>query len=77
MLKKCFQKGKDNLKKLKLKKQTIIEAFKAEKSTPKDNTLPLEEHAYRLEVVSELLKAGWYSDQENRHASASSGEKWL
>ena len=56
--KKKHQKGKDNLKKSKLKEQTIIEAFKAEKSTAKDNTLRLEERAYRIKVISELLKAG-------------------
>ena len=55
---KKHQRGKDNLKKSKLREQTIIEAFKAEKSNPKDNTLPFEERAYRLEVVSEFLKAG-------------------
>lgn len=55
---KKHQKGKDHLKKSKLKEQTIIEAFKAEKSTTKDSTLPLEERAYRIEVVGEFLKAG-------------------
>ena len=55
---KKHQKGKDNLKKSKLKEQSIIEAFEAEKSTAKDNTLRLEERAYRIEVISELLKAG-------------------
>ena len=55
---KKHQKGKDNLKKSKLKEETIIEAFKAEKSTAKVNTLRLEERAYRIEVISELLKAG-------------------
>ena len=45
------------MKKSKLKDQTIIEAFRREGSS-KDSTLPVEECAYRLEVVSEFLKAG-------------------
>ena len=40
-----------------MKDQTIIEAFRGEGS-PKDSTLHVEECAYRLEVVSEFLKAG-------------------
>ena len=55
---KKHQRGKDNLKKSKLREHPIIEAFKAEKSNPKDNTLALEERAYRLEVVSKFLNAG-------------------
>ena len=49
--------GKEKLKKSKLKDQTIIETFRREGSS-KDSTLPVEECAYRLEVVSEFLKAG-------------------
>ena len=45
------------MKKPKLKDQIIIEAFRREGSS-KDSTLPVEECAYRLEVVSEFLKAG-------------------
>ena len=54
---KRHQNGKEKLKKSKLKDQTIIEAFRREGSS-KDNTLPVEECAYRLEVFSEFLKAG-------------------
>ena len=54
---KKHQNGKEKLKKSKLKDQTIIEAFRGEGS-PKDSTLHVEECAYRLEVVSEFLKAG-------------------
>ena len=53
---KRHQNGKEKLKKSKLKDQTIIEAFRREGSS-KDSTLPVEECAYRLEVVSEFLKA--------------------
>ena len=36
-----------------------MEAFKREESSKsKDSTLPVEEYAYRLEVVTEFLKAG-------------------
>ena len=54
---KKHQNGKEKLKKSKLKDQTIIEAFRREGSS-KDSTLHVEECAYRLEVVSEFLKAG-------------------
>ena len=54
---KKHQNGKEKLKKSKLKDQTIIEAFIREGSS-KDSMLPVEECAYRLEVVSEFLKAG-------------------
>ena len=54
---KKHQNGKEKLKKSKLKDQTIIEAFRREGSS-KGSTLPVEECAYRLEVVSEFLKAG-------------------
>ena len=57
ILSKKHQNGKEKLKKSKLKDQTIIEAFRREGSS-KDSTLPVEECAYRLEVVSEFLKAG-------------------
>ena len=57
ILSKKHQNGKKKLKKSKLKDQTIIEAFRREGSS-KDNTLPVEECAYRLEVFSEFLKAG-------------------
>ena len=53
---KRHQNGKEKLKKSKLKDQTIIEAFRREGSS-KDSTLPVEECAYRLEVVIEFLKA--------------------
>ena len=53
---KRHQNGKEKLKKSKLKDQTIIEAFRREGSS-KDRTLPVEECAFRLEVVSEFLKA--------------------
>ena len=56
ILSKKHQNGKEKLKKSKLKDQTIIEAFRREGSS-KDSTLPVEECAYRLEVVSEFLKA--------------------
>ena len=54
---KKHQNGKEKLKKSKLKDQTIIKAFRREGSS-KDSTLPVEECAYRLELVSEFLKAG-------------------
>ena len=57
ILSKKHQNGKEKLKKWKLKDQTIIEAFRREGSS-KDNTLPVEECVYRLEVVSKFLKAG-------------------
>ena len=41
----------------KLKDQAIIEVFRREGSS-KDSTLPVEECAYGLEVVSEFLMAG-------------------
>ena len=50
--------GKDKLKKSKLTDQTIMEAFRAGDRTQKDNTLPITEQAYRLEVVEEFLSAG-------------------
>ena len=50
--------GKEKLKKSKLKDQTIIEAFKRERSGTKDSTLSMAERAYRLEVIEEFLKAG-------------------
>ena len=50
-------KGKDALKRSRLREQTIAEALSREK-TRKDNTLPLAEQAYRQEVVEEFLKAG-------------------
>ena len=47
------------MKRSKLREQTIAEAFKREESCKsKDSTLPVEECAYRLEVVTEFLKAG-------------------
>ena len=47
------------MKRSKLRKQTIAEAFKREESSKlKDSTLPVEECAYRLEVVNKFLKAG-------------------
>ena len=46
------------MKRSKLREQTIAEAFKREESSKlKDSTLPVEECAYRLEVVTEFLKA--------------------
>ena len=51
--------GTQKLKRSKLREQTIVEAFKREESSKsKDSTLPVEEYAYRLEVVTEFLKAG-------------------
>ena len=56
---KKHQDGKQKLKRSKLREQTIAEAFKREESSKsKDSTLPVEECAYRLEVVTEFLKAG-------------------
>ena len=56
---KKHQDGKQKLKRSKLREQTIAEAFKTEESSKsKDSTLPVEECAYRLEVVTEFLKAG-------------------
>ena len=47
------------MKRSKLREQTIAEAFKGEESfKSKDSTLPVEECAYRLEVVTKFLKAG-------------------
>ena len=56
---KKHQDGKQKLKRSKLREQTIAEALKREESCiSKDSTLPVEECAYRLEVVTEFLKAG-------------------
>ena len=56
---KKHQDGTQKLKRSKLREQTIVEAFKREESSKsKDSTLPVEEYAYRLEVVTEFLKAG-------------------
>ncbi|PFX14310.1 DNA-directed primase/polymerase protein [Stylophora pistillata] len=56
---KKHQDGKQKLKRSKLREQTIAEALKREESCKsKDSTLPVEECAYRLEVVTEFLKAG-------------------
>ena len=56
---KKHQDGKQKMKRSKLREQTIAEAFKREESSKsKDSTLPVEECAYRLEVVTEFLKAG-------------------
>ena len=56
---KKHQDGKQKLKRSKLREQTIAKAFKREESSKsKDSTLPVEECAYRLEVVTEFLKAG-------------------
>ena len=46
------------MKKSKLKDQTIVEAFRAGDRTQKDSTLHITERAYRLEVVEEFLRAG-------------------
>ena len=55
---KKHQDGKQKMKRSKLREQTIAEAFKREESSKsKDSTLPVEECAYRLEVVTEFLKA--------------------
>ena len=56
---KKHQDGKKKLKISKLREQTIAEAFKREESSKsKDSTLPVEECAYRLEVVTKFLNAG-------------------
>ena len=56
---KKHQDGKQKMKRSKLREQTIAEAFKREESSKSnDSTLPVEECAYRLEVVTEFLKAG-------------------
>ena len=49
--------GKEKLKVTKKRDQTIEEALRKEKHN-KDSTLPVEERAYRLQVVEEFLKAG-------------------
>lgn len=49
--------GKEKLKVTKKRDQTIKEALRKEKHN-KDSTLPVEERAYRLQVVEEFLKAG-------------------
>ena len=47
------------MKRSKLREQTIGETFKREESfKSKDSALPAKECAYRLEVVTEFLKAG-------------------
>ena len=47
------------MKRSKLREQTIGETFKREESfKSKDSALPAKESAYRLEVVTEFLKAG-------------------
>ena len=45
------------VEKVEMKDQTIIKVFRREWSS-KDSTLPVEERAYRLEVVGEFLKVG-------------------
>ena len=56
---KKHQDGKQKLKRSKLREQTIAGALKREENCKsKDSTLPVEECAYRLEVVTEFLKAG-------------------
>ena len=56
---KKHQDGKQKMKRSTLREQTIAEAFKREESSKsKASTLPVEECAYRLEVVTEFLKAG-------------------
>lgn len=49
--------GKEKLKVTKKRDQTIQEALRKEKHN-KDSMLPVEERAYRLQVVEEFLKAG-------------------
>ena len=56
---KKHQDGKQKMKRSKVREQTIAEVFKREESSKsKDSTLPVEERTYRLEVVTEILKAG-------------------
>ena len=55
---KKHQDGKQKMKRYKLTELTIGEAFKREESSnSKDSTLPMEEYAYQLEVVTQFLKA--------------------
>ena len=49
--------GKEKLKMTKKRDQPIEEALRKEKHN-KDSMLPVEERAYRLQVVEEFLKAG-------------------
>ena len=49
--------GKEKLKKTKKRDQTIEDSLRKEKHN-KDSMLPVEERAYRLQVVEEFLKAG-------------------
>jgi hypothetical protein len=49
--------GKEKLKMTKKRDQTIEESLRKEKHN-KDSTLPVEERAYRLQVVEQFLKAG-------------------
>ena len=56
---KNHQDRKQKMKRSRLREQTVAEAIKREESSKsKDSTLPVEEGAYRLEVVTEFLKAG-------------------
>ena len=49
---------KVRMKKTKKRDQTITEALRQDNTQSKDCTLPVEERAYRLQVVEEFLKAG-------------------
>ena len=50
--------SKVKMKKTKKRDQTNTEALRQDNTQSKDCTLPVEERAYRLQVVEEFLKAG-------------------